>query len=137
MLDAFAGGGALGLEALSRGATQVVFIENDGDALAALRRNVSALGERAHVTIVQGDATDPPPAPVACDLAFLDPPYGAGLAIPALTVLAERGWLAPGALVVVETGAKEALAPLAGFTFLKERGHGAARLVFLRCDQAA
>ena len=120
-----------------RGAAQAVFIENDRDALAALRRNVQDLGERARVTIVQADATDPPPAPFACGLALLDPPYGKDIAAPTLSVLAERGWLAPGALVVVEIGAKENVAPPAGFAFLQDRRHGAAKLIFMRYGETS
>src|SRR5690242_2223387 len=79
VLDAFAGTGAFGLEALSRGAGPAVFIENEREALAVLRRNVAALGEVDRAHIVAGDATRPPRAAVACALAFLDPPYRSGL----------------------------------------------------------
>ncbi|HLY44820.1 MAG TPA: 16S rRNA (guanine(966)-N(2))-methyltransferase RsmD [Stellaceae bacterium] len=132
VLDAFAGTGAYGLEALSRGAGMAVFIESDREALAALRRNVAALGEGERAQIVAGDATRPPRAAFACALAFLDPPYRSGLAAPALAALAAAGWLAPAALVVIEVAAREELPPSAGFTLLDERVYGAARLVFLR-----
>src|SRR5213078_1624789 len=79
VLDAFAGTGAFGLEALSRGASAAVFIENNREALAALRRNVAALGEADRAHIVAGDATRPPRAALACTAAFLDPPYHSGL----------------------------------------------------------
>lgn len=136
VLDAFAGTGALGLEALSRGAGAAAFIEDGSAALAALRRNIAALGagDRAH--IVAGDATRPPRAVFACALAFLDPPYRSGLAAPALTALAAAGWLLPDALVVIEVAAREALSPPAGFALLDERVYGAARLVFLRRERA-
>jgi 16S rRNA (guanine966-N2)-methyltransferase len=132
VLDAFAGTGALGLEALSRGAAEAVFIERDREALVILRKNVEALGEGARAHIVPGDATQPLGAGSSCALAFLDPPYHSGLAAPALGALAARGWLAPDALAVVETAAREELAPPAGFILLDERIYGAARLVFLR-----
>jgi 16S rRNA (guanine966-N2)-methyltransferase len=132
VLDAFAGTGGFGLEALSRGASEAVFIENDREALAALRRNVAALGETARARIVAADATRPPRAAAPCALAFLDPPYGSGLAAPALAALAVAGWLAPEALAVVEIGAREPFAPPAGFAPLDARVYGAARLVFLR-----
>ena len=132
VLDAFAGTGAYGLEALSRGAGMAVFIESDREALAALRRNVAALGEGERAQIVAGDATRPPRAGFACALALLDPPYRSGLAAPALAALAAAGWLAPAALVVIEVAAREELPPSAGFTLLDERVYGAARLVFLR-----
>ena len=132
IVDAFAGTGAFGLEALSRGAAHVVFIENDRTALAALRQNIAALGEEKRSRIASGDATSPPRALAPASLAFLDPPYGKGLAVPALTALAAAGWLAAGALCVVETAAKERVAPPPGFAALDERRYGAARLAFLR-----
>lgn len=134
VLDAFAGTGAFGLEALSRGAAEAVFIENDRDALAVLRRNIAALGEDARSVVVAADATRPPRAPVACALAFLDPPYASGLAAPALTALMQAGWLADRALAVIEVGVRERFAPPAGFALVDERVYGAARLVILRRD---
>jgi 16S rRNA (guanine966-N2)-methyltransferase len=131
VIDAFAGTGAFGLEALSRGAAEAVFIESDREALLALRRNIAELGETARSLVIAGDATRPPPAPVACALAFLDPPYKSELAAPALAALAEAGWLMPEALVVIEIGAGETLDPLTGFALVDERVYGAARLVFL------
>ena len=132
VLDAFAGTGALGLEALSRGAAEAVFIEQDREALVVLRQNIAALGEDARARVVPGDATRPPRAAVACALAFLDPPYRSGLAAAALGALDAAGWLAPEALAVVELAAREELAPPAGFFLLDERVYGAARLAFLR-----
>jgi 16S rRNA (guanine966-N2)-methyltransferase len=132
VLDAFAGTGAFGLEALSRGAVQASFIEKDRTALAALRANIVALGEERASAILPMDALHPPRAAQPVMLAFLDPPYGESLASPALTALAAAGWFAPGALVVVELAAKQPLAPPAGFTVLDERRYGAARLAFLR-----
>jgi 16S rRNA (guanine966-N2)-methyltransferase len=132
VLDAFAGTGAIGLEALSRGAAAAVFIEQDREALAILRKNIDALGERPRAQILPGDATRPPRATSSCAVTFLDPPYRSGLAASALAALRAAGWLAPDALAVVEIGAREEWVPLAGFTLLDERVYGAARLVFLR-----
>jgi 16S rRNA (guanine966-N2)-methyltransferase len=132
VLDAFAGTGAFGLEALSRGAAEAVFIENDRDALAAMRRNIAALGETARSRVIARDATRPPRATVSCAVAFLDPPYKSGVAAPALTALAAAGWLSPDALAVAEIGAREEFLPPDGFALLDERVYGAARLVFLR-----
>jgi 16S rRNA (guanine966-N2)-methyltransferase len=132
VLDAFAGTGALGLEALSRGAAEATFIERDRDALAVLRKNVEALGEGARARIILGDATSPPRAVSQCSAVFLDPPYRSGLAIRALQELSAAGWLRPKALAVVELAAREELPPPRGFTLLDERVYGAARLVFLR-----
>jgi 16S rRNA (guanine966-N2)-methyltransferase len=136
VLDAFAGTGAFGLEALSRGAGAAAFIENDRAALAALRRNVAALGEAERAHIVPGDATRPPRAAFACALAFLDPPYHSGMAAPALAALAAAGWLMLDALIVIEVASREPLPTPAGFTMIDERTYGAARLVFLRREQA-
>ncbi|MDB5411593.1 MAG: putative Ribosomal small subunit methyltransferase [Rhodospirillales bacterium] len=132
VLDAFAGTGAFGLEALSRGATAAIFLEKSRPALAALRRNIQTLGEDARSRVIVADATAPPQAPAAATLAFLDPPYNKGLAAPALAGLAAAGWLAPDALAIVEVPAAEAIAPTAGFTLLDERRYGIAKLVFLR-----
>ena len=137
VLDAFAGTGALGLEALSRGASAAVFIEDNREALAALRRNVVALGEEDRAQIVAGDATRPPRAPLACGVAFLDPPYHSGLAAPALAALAAAGWLTPDALIVIEVAAREDLPPVTGFILIDQRVYGAARLVFLRRERAS
>ncbi|HEY3917001.1 MAG TPA: 16S rRNA (guanine(966)-N(2))-methyltransferase RsmD [Stellaceae bacterium] len=134
VLDAFAGTGAFGLEALSRGARHASFIERDRGARATLQQNIAALGETAHAAIVNGDATRPPRATAACSLVFLDPPYGEDLAAPALAALKQSGWLAKEALVVVEIAAKEEdLETPAHFETLDERRYGAAKFVFLRC----
>ncbi len=134
VLDAFAGSGALGLEALSRGAAHATFMDRDRAALETVRRNAETLGEgRGSVSLVRADATDPPRADAPASIAFLDPPYGEGLAEPALTALAAAGWLADAALAIVELPAKAAAPePPPGFTRLDDRTYGAARLVFLR-----
>jgi 16S rRNA (guanine966-N2)-methyltransferase len=137
VLDAFAGTGALGLEALSRGAAEAVFIERDRDALTCLRRNIEALGEGNRALVMPGDATRPPHGGRACAVAFLDPPYRSGLAAPALAALAAAGWIAADALAAIEIAARETLSPPAGFMLLDQRVYGAARLVLLRHTQAA
>ncbi len=131
-LDAFAGTGALGLEALSRGAAFVTFMENQAVALAACRNNIALLEETARSQALRCDVLRPPPAPAPCDLVLMDPPYNQGLAGPALAALEAAGWLAPGALAVVELMAKEPFALPEGFEALDERKYGKARLVFLR-----
>jgi 16S rRNA (guanine966-N2)-methyltransferase len=137
VLDAFAGTGALGLEALSRGASAAAFIENGREALTALRHNVAALGEEDRAHVVAGDATRPPRAALMCTVALLDPPYRSGLAAPALSALAKAGWLLPDALAIVEVAAREELPVPVGFALIDERVYGAARLVFLRYNGAA
>lgn len=131
VVDCFAGSGALGLEALSRGAATAFFMESHRESLAALTANVESLREQARATILRTDATRPPLAKAACTLAFLDAPYGSGLSNPCLESLARQSWLAPQALVVVEVAADEAFTPPAGFDPVDERRYGAAKLVFL------
>lgn len=132
VLDAFAGSGALGLEALSRGAARTAFLEEDGRACALIRRNLSGLGlTDAEAVVRRGDATAPGVAPFAADLAFLDPPYGKDLAGPALAALHRHGWLAAGALVIVETAANDPLPAADGFALVDERRYGIARAAFL------
>ncbi len=131
IVDVFAGTGALGLEALSHGAAHATFIDRDPQAIATIRGNAARLGEAARCDIRRGDALKPGRAAAACRIAFLDPPYGEGLAPLALAALAEGDWLEPGALCIVELSAAEHLAPPAGFTLLDERTYGRAHLLFL------
>jgi 16S rRNA (guanine966-N2)-methyltransferase len=130
VLDAFAGTGALALEALSRGAAHAVLFERDAAALAILRANVAACGAGGVCTVLRADATAPPPAAAACGLVFLDPPYGGALAGRAAAALTRAGWLATDALVVVETARDEA--PPALGIVLAEQRCGAARVTVLR-----
>ena len=136
VLDVFAGSGACGLEALSRGAAHATFVDTDGAALLTIRRNAASIGEARTVAMLKLDATRLPPPPGAAKapgaLAFLDPPYESGLATPALQSLAMRRWLAPEAIAVVEVAAREPLTLPPAFAPLDERIYGAARLVFLR-----
>lgn len=129
VLDAFAGTGAMGLEALSRGAAHATFIDTD---TAPARANVAALGEGGRATIVAADCLHPPSADALCDLVFLDPPYRGGLAAPALEALAGSGWIDNGAVCVVELAAREGFEAPDGFAITDERRYGAARIVFLR-----
>lgn len=126
VLDAFAGTGSLGLEALSRGAASAVFIEKEPAALLALRRNVAAADGKGRV--IAGDALRPPPGQ-ACGLVFLDPPYGAGLIVPAMAALSRAGWIGPGALIVAELGRDE---PMPMAELLADWAHGTARMVAWR-----
>lgn len=132
VLDVFAGTGAMGLEALSRGASHAIFIEKHQASLQCLGRNIARLGEVEQATVIRGEATRPGPAPRASSLVFLDPPYGRGLAEPALLALAEEGWLAPGATIVLELAGDDAFAPPQGFAIGDQRTHGKTRIVFLR-----
>jgi 16S rRNA (guanine966-N2)-methyltransferase len=141
VLDVFAGSGACGLEALSRGAAHATFIDHDAAALMAIRRNAAAIGEARTVAMLKLDATRlPAPAGAACApcaFVFLDPPYESGLATSALRGLEARRWLAPGAIAVVEVAAREPIVIPPGYVLLDERAYGAARLVFLRAGEAS
>lgn len=132
VLDAFAGSGALGLEALSRGAARVVFLDADRRNLALARDNAALLGETARCHFIARDARHPGPASAACSLAFLDPPYGENLAPPALAALATQGWFAPQAPVIVEVGRRDPVPLPPDFSLIEERVYGAARFVILR-----
>lgn len=134
VLDAFAGSGALGLEALSRGAARAIFMENAAPAIEAIRQNAAACREQSNTDILRVDATKPPRARVGCEFVFLDPPYRQGLVEPALEALAAAGWLAAGAICCVELAADERFAIPPGFTGLDERRYGAARIVLLRFE---
>ncbi len=132
VLDAFAGTGALGIEALSRGAASAVFLEKSAQACELIRRNLKALDLADRARVQQGDALHPPPVRAPVDLCLLDPPYGAGLEAAALTALAGAGWLGPESLVALELAAKETLELPEGWTSLDERRYGRARILLLR-----
>ena len=134
VLDLFAGTGALGLEALSRGAAFTLFVDDGAEARALIRGNVDALGLGGATKIYRRDATKlgaTGPNGVF-SLAFLDPPYGRMLAEPALVSAREGGWLAPGAVVVVEEAADAHFVAPAGFAERERRDYGDTRLIVLR-----
>jgi len=131
-LDLFAGSGAIGLEALSRGAARVTLVEADRRAALAIRHNIEKLGEGDRARLLVADATRLPRAHEPFDLAYLDPPYGSGLAAPALAGLSALGWLAGSWLGVVELAAGEAFAVPPGTRVEDERRYGAGRIVLLR-----
>lgn len=137
VLDAFAGTGAMGLEALSRGAPHCTFLDRDQRAIAGLRANAQTLNELSRASFLRADALQPPPAAQPVGLAFLDPPYGKNLCMPALKALADAGWFAPGAIVVVEHDSAEALEDLPGFQDIGARRYGRAQFLFLRHGEAA
>ena len=111
-IDVYAGTGALGLEALSRGAAHVTFIEQDPAAVRELRARLEEWGA-ADARVEQRDAFTFLAGPAAAfDIAFLDPPFDAQLLAPAARVLEQRGWLKPGALIYVECAARATLPPL-------------------------
>jgi 16S rRNA (guanine966-N2)-methyltransferase len=137
VLDLFAGTGALGIEAVSRGAAFTLFIDNGAEARALLRQNVEALGLGGVTKVYRRDATNPGPAyPVEpFSLAFLDPPYGKGLGEKALASLRDGGWLTPQALVVVEESKAAAFKAPDGFEEVERRAYDDTEFVILRLAQ--
>ena len=131
VVDLFAGTGALGLEALSRGAGHLTAVESAADARGMLRANIAALGCDDRATVVAADATRLSPAPGPCDLALLDPPYRTDLAAPALAALVDGGWLAADATVVVEHGVDDPFEPPPALTVRDRRRYGRTALAFL------
>ncbi len=134
VLDLFAGTGALGLEALSRGGRFCLFVEEGVEARSLLRTNIEALGVEGATRIFRRDATRLGPAKPQepFDLALLDPPYGKGLAEKALDSARAGGWLRTDALCVVEEAGGAEVGTPEGFETLEARQYGEAQLVFLR-----
>jgi 16S rRNA (guanine966-N2)-methyltransferase len=135
VLDLYAGSGALGLEALSRGASFALFVETDSAARGAIRDNIEALGLFGATRIHRRDATDLGLKPAGLgdpfDLVFLDPPYGKGLGEATLAKIGKGGWITRDALIVLEVGAAETPA-LPAFETLDTRDYGAAKVLFLK-----
>ena len=129
--DLFAGSGALGLEALSRGAAFACFVENEPRAVEAIRANAADLGALESVQILGGSALALPKSE-PFDLVFADPPYAPGSGTAAAHAVAAAGWLAPGGWMAVETHRGDAVAPPEGWEVDAERDVGRARLTILR-----
>jgi len=127
--DLFAGSGALGIEALSRGAGSCLFVEQDKPALDALKANLAKLGIRGDVRATSVMAMGPAPAPL--DIILMDPPYDTGAGLVALDKLARLGWTSPATWISLET-AKAEVVQLPGFEVDATRVHGKARLTLLR-----
>ena len=140
VLDLFAGTGALGLEALSRGAAQCLFVDTDPAARAAMASNIEACSAQGITRVWKRDATDlgvmPASANGPFDLVFLDPPYAKGYDLAALKGLAQ-GWLHAGSLVVLERGRGELALASAGYEVVDSRNYGAADVFFLRWSKTS
>jgi 16S rRNA (guanine966-N2)-methyltransferase len=132
VLDLFAGTGALGLEALSRGAAFCLFVEEDVAARGLIRRNIETLGVTGTTKVFRRDGN----RSGGFSLAFLDPPYEQGLALRALASAAQGGWLAPGAVAVIEESRRAAVALPPGFEALEQRTWGDTQAVFARFTAA-
>lgn len=132
VVDLFAGTGALAIEALSRGAGEAILVDAGREAQALIAANLESLGLSGRARLIRRDARKLGPAPkdFACGLAFLDPPYGRGLAAPALSAFAAGGWLAPDALIVVEEGGRSDLILPQGLAALETRRFGDTQVVF-------
>jgi 16S rRNA (guanine966-N2)-methyltransferase len=128
--DLFAGSGALGLEALSRGAKSCLFVEQDKPALDALKTNIAKLGATG-AQVRAGSVMALGPAPQPLDLILMDPPYGTGAGAVALDKLGRLGWTGPATWISIET-AKDEQVEVGGFTVDVSRVHGKARLTLLR-----
>lgn len=141
VIDLYAGSGALGFEAVSRGAAFCLFVEIEDDARGAIRENADAYGLMGRTRVHRRSATDlgvrPGSAGEAFDIAFLDPPYAKGLGEQTLLRLTEGGWLKPGAIVVFERGSDEPDIDTPGYERLDARDYGAARVLFLRALEAS
>ncbi|MCB1515034.1 MAG: 16S rRNA (guanine(966)-N(2))-methyltransferase RsmD [Hyphomicrobiaceae bacterium] len=133
VIDLFAGTGALGIEAISRGARNCLFVETDAQSRALIRRNIETFGLTGVTRLFRRDATDLGDAGTmdAFDIAFLDPPYGKGLGERALAALANGGWLVPGALAVLEERAGTGLTLPAGYEDMDRRTWGDTDVHFL------
>jgi 16S rRNA (guanine966-N2)-methyltransferase len=134
VLDLFAGAGALGLEALSRGAEAAVFVDHHPDSLAAIRRNIQSLGMDASARVVRRDLGRgmggwKEEAPF--DLVFMDPPYGKGLVERALAGIAKAGMVVPKVLVVAEFSTRDNMTPPDGWSLIDQRQYGDTVVAFL------
>ena len=139
VIDLFAGTGALGIEALSRGAAYCLFVEDNADARALIRTNVESFGLTGETRIFRRDATDLGPAGnmESYAIAFLDPPYGKGLAEKALAILGDGKWLQPGAIVVLEERAGVRIDFPPPYSVIDARNYGETAITFLRFEAGA
>jgi 16S rRNA (guanine966-N2)-methyltransferase len=128
VLDLFCGTGALGLEALSRGAAHVTFVDKSRDSMAICRHNASVMKEEAHCDFIMADGSQLGAARGSFALVFVDPPYFSKLIEPALLSLQKGGWLAPDAILIIEHDEKESVTLPEGFTKLDERRYGRATI---------
>lgn len=129
--DLFAGTGALGLEALSRGAASATFVERDGAACKALKQTIQTLDIETKATVLQADATALASGYTAFDVIFMDPPYEANVIGLTLTALITRGWVRPGTVIVAESQTGTALELPPAFTLIDQRRYGRADVAFI------
>lgn len=135
ILDAFAGSGAIGLEAISRGAKQAYLFDKSPKALGVVRENVWNLKEQDHCKLLKVDATKPPKAPQVMDFVFLDPPFGKNLVATCLPPLVKAGWIDNCTIIVAEVESQTNLSLPAEFHILLEKSYGTAHVFFLRLEK--
>lgn len=131
VMDVFAGTGALGLEALSRGASHVTFVEKSVKSIALLNTNITKMKVESDTTLIKKRATNLPPTTTPCDFIFMDPPYGRGLLAPTIECLLEGGWLNDGGVIIAELSAEEDFSVPGDLRLIDERTQGIQRVVFL------
>lgn len=129
--DIFCGSGAMGLEAFSRGATAVTFVDKSRESLEAVEYNLKHFGEMPRAKMIRADSSMLPPAPFMHDILFIDPPYSSGLAIGALNTARSGGWLAPHGVAVVEQAWKEPIVIPEGWEMIDERKYGNTRILLV------
>lgn len=132
VLDLFAGTGALGLEAVSRGAEAAILVDDGRAAQRLIAQNIAKMRVETQVQVLPRDATKLPPAPAPCTLIFLDPPYGKAMGEASLASAVAQGWLGPDATVMWEEGTQ--LPPPPGFALLDQRRYGETWVTLLRQD---
>lgn len=137
VLDLFCGTGALGIEALSRGAERAIFIDKDPKHLDVARHNVEHVGAMQDAQFIRSDSSNPPPAKMSCGLVFLDPPYESGLLVSTLQNLIKGGWLDTGSILVLEMQRNEKFHVPEGFNTLVDRHYGKTRIMLLSWGGAA
>lgn len=130
VLDVFAGSGALGLEALSRGAAHATFLEQNRQAIHTLKENITHLGIESQSSMLIGDATNPPKASRPMSLIFIDPPYDLLIEDIIITTLRNQGWIYSSTLIVLETSSKRPLNLPPEATLIDQRSYGAALISF-------
>ncbi|WP_308911427.1 16S rRNA (guanine(966)-N(2))-methyltransferase RsmD [Pseudokordiimonas caeni] len=131
VLDLYAGTGALGLEALSRGAAHATFVEKAPVALGVLARNIRAVKADDMTAVIRGSATALPPASTPCDIIFMDPPYREGLVRPTLDAILKGGWLADKGVIVIEQATDDPMDLPDTLALIDERSQGQQRTLFV------
>lgn len=132
VLDIFAGSGALAIEAISRGASKALLIENNAENIEVARKNIRSIDEVSNITILGIDATNLPNSKEKYNLVFIDPPYKENLIQKTLSLLVTKNWLEESAIIVCEMESSETLKEIEGYKILEERKYGKSKFVVLK-----